>query len=334
MYSTKSPSEHGTLYQMRNLLNRRNVVKKPIDDFNACDDFFMTVLTAHILVAAMKFLHIESLDQVPPDDVIQDAESVWMLSKQERQDLIESISNQIVEQFVSFQFCEEDAMCDDEKGEEDDNSDDEEENEDQIETYAKQLLSLGLFYWEYSDSIREGDGERLSRCFEYMLPMFINTGRKNYAIEAFRFLYQLKYQLPPRLATQLLYCRFINVHGQLGRNIAADLHVEHVNAVGKGCIKGLGPNKTVDAIQRTAKALGTIVPVLQQYDSENVIPSATGKHRRASVNKDISILLSDLKEFEVFNSIPGRQHKSFPNPKDVLHKKTIKDLEAWIVQRL
>ena len=40
LYSAKSPSEHGTLYQLRNVMNRRNVVKKPIDNFNACDDFF------------------------------------------------------------------------------------------------------------------------------------------------------------------------------------------------------------------------------------------------------------------------------------------------------
>ena len=46
----------------------------------------MTVLTCHILMAVMKFLYIESLNQIPPDDVISDAESVWMQSNQERQD--------------------------------------------------------------------------------------------------------------------------------------------------------------------------------------------------------------------------------------------------------
>lgn len=311
-------------------------MKKPIDDYNACDDFFMTVLTSHILMAAMKFLHIESLDQIPPEDVISDAESVWMQSKQERKDLIESISCQIVEEFVTFQFRGDKQAQDEEEDEEEDEppSSDEEEEEDNMQKYAKQLLSLGLFYWEYSDCIREGDGERLSRCFQYMLPMFINTGRKNYAIEAFRFLYQQKYQLPPRLATQLLYCRFINVHGQPGCNIAADLHMEHINAVGKGCIKGLGANKTVDAVQRSAKALGTIVPVLQMYDSENAVPSSSGKHKKASIEKDVSILLSDLKEVDIFSSIPGRHHKSFPHPVDALHKKTFKELKAWIVKHL
>ena len=49
LYSAKSPSEHGTPYQLRNVINRWNVVKKLIDNFNACDDFFMTVVISHIL---------------------------------------------------------------------------------------------------------------------------------------------------------------------------------------------------------------------------------------------------------------------------------------------
>ncbi len=201
----------------------------------------MTILKSHILMVAKKFLHIESLSQIPPDDVIPDAENIWMQSKQERQDLIDSISRHIIEEFVTFQFSSSDSYGDDESSTE---SSEEDEDEDCIQKYAKQLLSMGLFYWEYSDSIREGDGERLSRCFEYMLPMFINTGRKNYAIEAFRFLCPKNYKLPPRQATQLLYSRFVNVHGHPGRNIAANLHMEHLNAVGKGCIKGLGENKS------------------------------------------------------------------------------------------
>lgn len=46
-FNTCSAREHGTLYQLKNLLNRTHVTK-PKADFNVCDDFF------DILVAAMK----------------------------------------------------------------------------------------------------------------------------------------------------------------------------------------------------------------------------------------------------------------------------------------
>ena len=71
LYLAKSPSEHGTLYQLRNVINRRNVVKKPIDNFNA----FMTVVISHILVVAIKYLKLKSLSEIPSDDVIPDAEN-------------------------------------------------------------------------------------------------------------------------------------------------------------------------------------------------------------------------------------------------------------------
>ena len=255
---------------------------KPIKDFNACDDFFMTVLTSHIIVAAMKYLHIKSQSDVPPDDIVPHAQDQWMLSKEERKVLIDNISSNIVETFVDFQFTSPAKKRRTGK------------MGDGIELYARDVLSMGLFYWEYSDAIREGDGERLLRCWRYMLPLFINTGRRNYSIEALRLLYQNDYQLTPRQATQLLYSRFVNVHGLPGRNIAADLHMEHLNAIAKGCIKGLGANKTEVAIQRSARALGTIVPVLDQFDAQNNVPSISGVHKRASTEKDQALIISEL----------------------------------------
>ncbi len=34
--------------------NRKNVVSKPLKDFNTCDDFFTLVITGYILTAAME----------------------------------------------------------------------------------------------------------------------------------------------------------------------------------------------------------------------------------------------------------------------------------------
>ena len=37
-----------------------------------------------------------------------------------------------------------------------------------VQLYANKLLSLGCFYLEYSDAIREGDGLRVVRCWRYI----------------------------------------------------------------------------------------------------------------------------------------------------------------------
>lgn len=49
----------GTLYQLRNLVNRRNVVSSPFDAF------LELVTTAHILAAATKVFGMDSLSEPP-----------------------------------------------------------------------------------------------------------------------------------------------------------------------------------------------------------------------------------------------------------------------------
>ena len=61
------------------------------------------------------------------------------------------------------------------------------EHDDHVPEYA---LTLGLLYMESIDDIREGDGERILRCWRYFLLLFKATGRKNYSIEAFTLLTQ------------------------------------------------------------------------------------------------------------------------------------------------
>ena len=58
------------------------------------------------------------------------------------------------------------------------------EDDDLVEGYARQLLSVGIFLLGI---FREGDGEQLLHYWRYMLPMFINAGRKNYSIDPLRF---------------------------------------------------------------------------------------------------------------------------------------------------
>ncbi len=150
--STESSSDHGTLYQLRNLINRTNVVTDPTTNFNACDDFFITVISAHVIVA---------LNELSDKDF--DPELDWMKSKEERRDLVLQLSKQIVDKFVDISYHS-----------------DRKQSDDHVQEYAIQILSLGCLYLEFSDAIREGDGDRILRCWRYLLPIFWNSGRTNY----------------------------------------------------------------------------------------------------------------------------------------------------------
>ena len=193
----------------------------------------------------------------------------------------------------------------------------------------------GCFYIEYADAIREGDGDRVLRCWRYLLPIFKSSGRTNYSIEALTFLQQQQYLLTPRQSAELVWNRFINVHGVRGRNIPCDLHLEHLNRVCKNAISDLGVNKTEKAIKRVGNVLGTLYPALQQFDSDNHIRDTSGTHHMPTSEKDRDRIIHELQQTNVFSSIPNRtHHQSFPNPRHVLHHSDHETLHQWIMEHI
>lgn len=316
-FNKKSVAQHGTLYQLRNLLGRTNVVKVPLDDFNACDDFFVLVVKSHIVAAAMQMLGISDVGEIPSSPLYPDLANDWMETAEHRKEVLDQISKDLVDKYVNFSF---------------NSSDDVKSSEDGVFEYAKGLLSLGCFYLEYSDAIREGDGDRDTRCWRYLLPMFYSSGRKNYALESLNLLFQHDYSLSPRQAAELSWSRFVNVHGLPGKNIPNDLHMEHLNRVIKTSLKGLGANKTEKAITTVGEVLGVVGPILDTFDAENNVSHVAGTHRVANINKDMTILLKELKT--VFSKTPGRQHMSFKKTRDPLHHKTVDEIKEYIMKRI
>ena len=134
--------------------------------------------------------------------------------------------------------------------------------------YTQEVISFGLLYLNFKDAVREGDGERVIRMWKYLLLIFRATAHTNYAMEALTLLLQSCIILPPNLAEQVKWCRFVNVHGQCGRNISCDLHMEHLNRVVKTAIEGLGANKTEKAVQRVGKCVGKFIKIMDAYDEQ------------------------------------------------------------------
>ena len=168
-----------------------------------------------------------------------------------------------------------------------------------------------------------------------MLPAFRSSGRKSYAVESLNMLCQVNHALTPRQSAELLWSRFVNTQGLPGHNIASDLHLEHLNRICKDSIQGLGRNKTVKSITRVGKAMGTLSPVLSRFDDDNKVTSTRSSgHKPPSAKQDVNLILEQLQQSEVFNNIPGRKHRSFPNPRDVLHHEDHDELKEWMKTHL
>ena len=194
--------------------------------------------------------------------------------------------------------------------------------------YTKEVISLGLFYEEYEDSVREGDGSRVLRCLKYLLPIFKGTNHKNYSLEVLYTLYQYYYILSPREAEEMLWCRFVNVSGLPGKNIAADLHMEHLNRTLNDSIR----QPTNECITRAGKAIGTLHPVLRLYDKAHNVKQVSGAHRATKFEKDLKLLTKQLvTNMDVFLKISGRYHHSFKSVKSSSLKRiSTAKLKDWI----
>ena len=131
-----------------------------------------------------------------------------------------------------------------------------------------------------------------------------------------------------------LWTCFVNVRGLPGHNILGDLHQQHLNRLCKDVIHNPGVNKTEKAIVRIGKAMGTISPVLDQFDIQNQVPENMGSHRVPSSEKDRDTIVHQLRESAIFLKTTTRAHHTFPKPRNVLHAMDHRELTQWIADHV
>lgn len=123
--------DSGTLYQLRNLINRRNVRKDPSKDVNASEDFILTVDEGHILSAVIQVFEMTSLDDVPSSASIPSNSSE--LAPHARSNVLLHAVQEVIETHVDLSFG---------MNEEDDENTHGMEKEDNIYEYARETLMM------------------------------------------------------------------------------------------------------------------------------------------------------------------------------------------------
>ena len=200
LYNQNSAVEKGTMYHIRNLINRTTIPADPEKNMNASEDFLLLVVHAHVVAAA------KVMQSMNPTDSVAE------------------LAKMIVANYIRL------PRIDDEENEKCD---------DGVYLYAIELLSLGLLWHGFHDAIREGDGERILRYWKFLLVLFKSTNHRNYAKEAVNLLFQYYYKFSERERAQLLWSRCINTRGYPGANIPCDLFMEHLNRRLKTVIRAM-----------------------------------------------------------------------------------------------
>ena len=132
------------------------------------------------------------------------------------------------------------------------------------------------------------------------------------------------------MAHRLIWGRFINWHGGLGKNIACDMAQEIRNRVCKEVVREMGPNKTPKAMTRASKAAAGLQQIVQRM-SNTLQKNASHVHSHSSSKEDEMLIMSDLRKLKPFNRKPGRCHPTFKlmevSPTSMVH---MKGLFTWL----
>ena len=185
--------------------------------------------------------------------------------------------------------------------------------EDDIYSYNCAFLEEGLFFMNFLDAVKEGDGARIVRQYKFLLLLCKADGQHStkYALECLYQAFLIESLLSPREKERFVWNRSVNTSGGVGKNVPLDLDVEHSNRFLKQSIKNLGPNITEKAISRICHAEAGARCITDNIDTCVRKITMSGKHTQSSVEKDLMTLLNRALVIDVYNVHNSRQYNHF-----------------------
>ena len=187
------------------------------------------------------------------------------------------------------------------------------EESDDMFNYQCSLMDHGLLYINFTDAVADGDGDRIMRCWKFLLLHFYSDGGSNKcAREALYFQLQQQAILSPRQAYRQRWNRSVSNHGDRGKNVPTDLEVEHDNNSIKEGMKKLGTNLThAAAVTRVARMLPVARATVLNVSKECNLMERSGKHFVKTTRNDLIRIVNLPIQADAFQETPGRQCKHF-----------------------
>ena len=166
------------------------------------------------------------------------------------------------------------------------------------------------------------------------MPQFKAAGHTKYALQALRLQMQVNATLSPNLAHQVMWNRFVNARGGLGRNISCDLHNEHMNKLLKHIIVNMEPNLIDTALQRAARSVTALDAIAEAFDAQSGVPHRNSAHTTKSDTQDVKKVMAIVMKNKLLTSIGSRDHRTSSalalNP---LAKWDVKKTVEWIAAK-
>lgn len=323
-YKVASAREAGTLYQLRYVINRRNVVKNASADYHAVVSFIDVVTTAHVIAAALKAFGMSNIDDPCP----KIPNFTDLADKDSKKRLLDKIVGEMVDSFflnslaVAVNRIEVNA-----------NNIEGPITNDGVYNYATNVTKYGLLRKISILATRSEDGIRQIRHWKYALLVYDLSHKIKYRLESFLLLAGVNAVFSEKQRHQIIWNRFVNLSGGQDKNLDGDYVMELMNKYAKGRVKLLGPNQTPEVVDRIGKTMMFCHNVNEKLERE--IGVHPGGNTRAQMDKreDIRAIVNQLKNADVFSVISGRRHDSFDEQFDMFHNINLQGLHKWFLKK-
>jgi len=207
--------------------------------------------------------------------------------------------------------------------------------DDAIENYSRNALSLCYLAKDFVDARKRGDGERVCRLYKFLLLFFKIDGRTKYSYQSLHLLAQINFLLPPALAHELKWNRFVNTKGYHDSNVELDRELEHRNKYVKEELKSFQGKVTKKSIERCSKTYNVMEDILSNFDKSSFNTPPSGKHTIANWKSDVKELQNQFDEEDLFNTKNGRYHKALLGfPKSYVNKIDLSAFKNWLYTKL
>ena len=362
LYSTVSSRDIGTMYAARNITNSRNVSADPAGNYYASALMADKFADAYIVAGALEHFNMTSVTTEPQKNVyigqIGDSKEMETYIIGEARKFVNEFTCLNISPLPNYgpqclslkcRYCDKvykQALRlrkhehkvhghDDPRYSTGTNGSQEPstktEEEDMILNYTKLALTLSLLRMNHNDALEMGDGERIMAVNLYLYLLYKTNKCPKYAYGLLETNCQARILLSPRMAHRLIWNRTVNHRGKKNSNHPNDLDLEHCNRVFKDeahSFRGIFTEKTISRVSRSALCTDQIV---KRFDKVTNTKKASGVHTDKDITQDVLLIVTQLLQQQVFRSLPGRSHQSFPTvsacPFDKLDMEEVRD---WI----
>jgi len=338
LYSAASAMDIGTLFQARNFLNARAVPGSPMKNINACEELLFKYADA-LLIAAfdhyckthnVKDKGDDKLNQELMGKILDDLVNSYVIPEIPKDDetaksaykcpyckcsfkRMKSLQTHIKSHSVKKCSLKDDGVL----------------------NYSRNALALCYIAKNFVDARKHGDGERILRLYKFMLLYYKVDGRTKYAYQTLHLLSQVSFLLPPALAHELKWNRFVNTKGGLDKNVELDRHLEHQNKYVKLDLARYQGKITEKSLARCSRSYSKIEKILNSIDNEISVVQPSGRHTEVDLTADVKLLGDQYKMANLFRFTEGRHHTRFPGfPKNYPVTLDVFKFKKWVLKKM